>query len=141
VLAHSLHSVEYNVLLVPDLPPGVLGEAASRVQWIVASYPHDQGKEPVHHAALEHTLALARLRQGRFGEVEPLCAPGLAADTGPDNRATVLATIAMARRALGQPHAGLLAEAVGLAPDADLVAEARRSQPARESQPRPFGMI
>jgi len=44
---------------------------------------------------------------------------------GPDTRATVLATIVMARRALGQPYAELLAEAVALSPDADLVAEAR----------------
>lgn len=84
---------------------------------------------------------MARLRQGRFGEVEPLCAPGLASDVGPDDRATVLATIALARRALGQPHAGLLTEAIALSPDADLVAEAQRSQLDRESQPQPFGMI
>jgi hypothetical protein len=135
VLARSLHSVEYNVLLMPDQAPGVIDEAASRVQWIVASYPHDQRKEPVHHAAFEHTLALARLRQGRFGEVEPLCASALAADVGQENRATVLATIALARRALGQPHADVLAEAVALSPDADLVAEAQPIQPARESQP------
>ena len=139
--ARSLQGVEYNILLLPDLPAGVLDEAASRVQWIVASYPHDQAENPVHHAALEHTLAVARLRQGRFGEVEPLCAPALAADIGPEDRATVLATIVLARRALGQPHADLLTEAVGLFPDADLVAEARRSQPAQESQPQPSGMI
>jgi len=138
--ARSLQTVEYNVLLVPDLPPEMLDEAASRVQWITANYPYEQRKEPRHHAALEHTLAVARLRQGRFGEVEPLCAPGQAADLGPDDRATVLATIALARRALGQPHAALLAEAAALSPDADLVAEARHTQPGRESQPQPFGM-
>jgi hypothetical protein len=126
--ARSLQGVEYNLLLVPDLPPGVLEEAAARVQWIAASHPHEQREEPVQHASLEHTLALARLRQGRFGEVEPLCAPALAADVGAENRATVLATIALARRALGQPHADLLDEAVALSPDADLVAEARRGQ-------------
>jgi hypothetical protein len=126
--ARSLECVEYNVLLEPGLPPEVLDEAASRVQWIAASYPHEQQEDPKVHAAMEHTLAVARLRQGRFGEVEPLCAPSLATDVGPDNRATVLATIALARRALGQPHASLLAEAVTLSPDADLVAEARHSQ-------------
>lgn len=125
--ACSLQGVEYNLLLLPDLPPEALDEAASRVQWIVANYPGDQRKEPVQHAALEHTLAVARLRR----EVEPLCAPALTAHTGPEDRATVLATIALARRALGQPHANLLAEAVGLSPDADLVAEAQRIQPAR----------
>jgi hypothetical protein len=76
---------------------------------------------------MEHTLALARLRQGRFDQVEPLCASGLAADVDPDNRAALLATLVIARRALGQPHADLLAEAVALSPDADLVAEARSS--------------
>jgi hypothetical protein len=135
VQARSLACVEYNVLLEPGLPPEVLDEAASRVQWIAANYPHEQ-EDPVLHAALEHTLAVARLRQGRLGEVEPLCAPGLAADVGPDNRATVLATIALARRALGQPHAHLLAEAVALSPDADLVAEARQNH----GQPQPSRM-
>lgn len=138
--ARSLLNVEYNVLLVPDLPPGVLDEAAGRVQWIAASYPYDKRKEPVHHAAVEHTLAVARLQQGRFADVEPLCAPALAADVGPDNRATVLATIALARRALGHPYAGLLAEAIALSPDADLVAEVQRTQPGRKSQPQRFGM-
>jgi hypothetical protein len=128
--ARSLECVEYNVLLEPGLPPEVLDEAASRVQWIAANYPHEQQENPKLHAALEHTLAMARLRQGRFGEVEPLCAPSMAADVGPDNRATVLATIALARRALGQPHADLLAEAVALSPDADLVAEAQSESAA-----------
>jgi hypothetical protein len=138
--ARSLETLEYNVLLLPDLPSQVQTEAASRVQWIVANYPYDQRTEPVHHAALEHTLALARLRQGRFGEIEPLCASALAADVGKENRATVLATIALARSALGQPHADVLAEAVALSPDADLVAEAQRIHPVRESQPQPSGM-
>jgi hypothetical protein len=101
--ARSLQDVEYNVLLVPDLPRQVLDEAASRVEWVAANHPHGQQEDPVHHAALAHTLAVARLRQGRFAEVEPLCAPSLAADVGPDNRATVLATIVLAGRALGQP--------------------------------------
>jgi hypothetical protein len=79
---------------------------------------------PMPRAAVEHTLALARLRQGRFEEVEPLCASGLAGDWGPDACATILATIALARRALGKSHADLLSAAVALSPDADLVAEA-----------------
>jgi hypothetical protein len=56
--------------------------------------------------------------------VESLCAPGLAGDYGPDTRATILATVALARRALGQPYADLLAKAMALSPNADLVAEA-----------------
>jgi hypothetical protein len=117
----SLHNVEWNLLLVPGLPPEVIDEAASRVQWILDNYPFEAKEDPMPRPAVEHTVALARLRQGRFGEVEPLCASGLAAAYGPDARATVLATIALARRALGQPHADLLAEAVALSPDADLV--------------------
>jgi hypothetical protein len=74
--------------------------------------------------AVEHSLALARLRQRRFAEVERLCAAGLAGDYGPDARATMLATVALARRALGQPHADLVAAAVSLSAHADLVAEA-----------------
>jgi hypothetical protein len=138
--ARSLYGVEYNVLLVPDLPPEVLDEAASRVEWIAANYPHDKRKEPAQHVAAEHTLALAMLRQGRFAEVEPLCSSALAAEVSPDERATVLATIALARRAAGQPYADLLAEAVALSPDADLVAEAQRTQPARTRQAEQFGM-
>jgi hypothetical protein len=75
-------------------------------------------------------LALARLRQRRFAEVEPLCKPGLAGNPGPGERATVLATIALARRALGQPYAELVAQAVALSPDADLVAEAAQAPAA-----------
>jgi hypothetical protein len=119
--ARSLQAVEDTLLLVPGLPPGVIDEAASRVQWILDNYPFEAKEDPMPRSAVEHTLALARLRQGRFGEVEPLCASSLAAGLSPDDRATVLATIALARRALGQPHADLLAEAVALSPDADLV--------------------
>ena len=125
--ARSLHVVEYNLLCVPGLPPEVIDEAAVRTRWLVDSYPFKAKEDPELQPAMEHSLAVARLRQGRFGEVEPLCESGLAADFGPDNRATVLATIVIARRALGQPHADLLAEAVALSPDADLVAEARSS--------------
>lgn len=119
--ARSLHDVECNLLLVPGLSPEVIDEAASRVRWILDNYPFEAKGEPMPRAAMEHTLALARLRQGKFEEVEPLCASALAADYGPGARATVLATVALARRALGQPHADLLAEAVALSPDADLV--------------------
>ena len=57
--------------------------------------------------------------------MEDLCQVALA---GPEpsatNRATVLATIALARHALGQPYERLLDEAAALDPEADLVAEA-----------------
>jgi hypothetical protein len=122
--ARSLHGVEYNLLLVPGLPREVVDEAASRVRSILGNYPFETAGDQVLRPAMEHTLALALLRQGKFEEVEPLCASGLAGDHGPDARATVLATVALARHGLGQPHADLLAEAVALSPDADLVAEA-----------------
>jgi hypothetical protein len=125
--ARSLHDVEYNLLCVPGLPPQVIDEAAVQARWLVDNYPFKAKEDSVLRSSMEHTLALARLRQARFAEVEPLCASGLAADVGPDNRATILATIVIARRALGQPHADLLAEAVALSPGADLVAEARSS--------------
>ena len=125
--ARSLHEVECNLLCVPGLPSEVIDEAADRAQWLMDNYPFKAKEDSQLRSGMEHTLALARLRQGRFDEVEPLCASGMAADVGPDNRATLLATLAIARRALGQPHADLLAEAVALSPDADLVAEARSS--------------
>jgi len=122
--ARSLHGVEDNLLLVPGLPREAVDEAASQVRWILGNYPFETAGGLLPRPAVEHTLALALLRQGRFEEVEPLCASGLAGDYGPDARATILATIVLARRGLGQPHADPLAEAVALSPDADLVAEA-----------------
>jgi hypothetical protein len=122
--ARSLHEVEYNLLLVPGLPPAVTDEAAGRVEWILDNYPFAAEGASMPRPAVEHSLALARLRQRRFAEVERLCAAGLADDYGPDARATMLATVALARRALGQPHADLVAAAVALSADADLVAEA-----------------
>jgi Peptidase family M50 len=125
--ARSLHQIEDSLLCVPGLPPEVIDEAAVRMRWLVDNYPFNAKKDSELRPSMEHTLALARLRQGRSAEVEPLCASGLALDIGPDSRATLLATLVLARRALGQPHAELLAEAVALSPDADLVAEARSS--------------
>jgi len=85
--AQSVHGVEFNLLLVPGLPPEVIDEAALRVQWIVDKYPFEAEGDPMLRPAVEHTLALARLRQGRPEDVESLCASGLAADCGPDARA------------------------------------------------------
>lgn len=128
--ARSLHEIECNLLVAACLPSDGIDVAATRVQWILDNYPFKADKDKLPRPAVEHSLALARLRQGRFDEVEPLCASALASDYGPDARATILATIAMARRALGQPYANLIAEAVALSPDADLVAEAAGPVPA-----------
>src|SRR2546421_3889112 len=79
----------------------------------------------VERDAAAHTLAVARLRQQRFTEAEQLCAGLLAATaTDPEHRATVLATIALARHGLETDAAEPLTQAQALAPDADLVCEA-----------------
>jgi hypothetical protein len=53
------------------------------------------------------------------------------------------ASVAMVESSVapGQPHADLLAEAVALSPDADLVAEARQAQLRWDSQPQPLGGV
>lgn len=109
----------------PGRPADVVDEAASRAQWVLDHYhfwPDDD--TAINRYAVLHTLATARLRQGRLAEVEPLCAQVLASDPDPGTRATTLATVVLAQRALGQPYDELLAEALALSPDADLVAEA-----------------
>jgi hypothetical protein len=74
---------------------------------------------------MRHTLAVVRLQQGRFDEVEPLCADSMAnTSISVGDRAQVLATIALARRGLGQPYEDLLTQAVSLAPDEYLVKQA-----------------
>ena len=126
----SLHNLEWNLLLVPGLPAQTIDQAARRVHWVLANYPFDTGKGSLPRPAVEHTMALARLRQGRLAEVEPWCASSLAARLRRDYRATVLATVVMARRGLGQPYEALLAEAVALSPQADLVQEASGGVPS-----------
>jgi hypothetical protein len=128
--ARLLHSVEYSVLLVPGLSAEMIDQAARRVHWVIANYPFDADNGSLPRSAVEHTMALARLRQGRFSEVEPWCASSLASVLRPDDRATVLATIAMARHGLGQPYEEPLAEAVALSPHADLVPEASGRVPS-----------
>ena len=142
----SLPGLAYEVALLPGLPPHVVNMSVDRLQQVIDAY--DSAAVPSDHvarAAVLHSMAVARLRQGNFGVVEQLCQQGLASrEVSPRDRATVLATVALARRALGQPYETLLAEAVGLAPEADLVAEASgrsaaneddRSSPARISHP------
>jgi peptidase M50-like protein len=126
----SLHNLEWNLLLVPGLSAQTIDQAARRVHWVLANYPFDTDKDSLPRPAAEHTMALARLRQGRFAEVEQWCASGLATDLHRKDRATVLATIAMARRGLGQPYEALLAQAVALSWQADLVQEASAQVPS-----------
>lgn len=119
-----VHVIEYMVLTIPGLPREVADTAAQRVEWVCAHEHH-----PEHQVAARTTLALARLRQHRFNEVEPLCADALAGDLPPEQRATVLAAIVLARRAVGLYSEPMLAEARALAPEAALVAEAASSDP------------
>jgi Zn-dependent protease len=123
-VARRFAEIEWAILTLPDLPLPAADLAATRLEWVTE---HISDKE---RPAALHSLAAARLRQGRYSEVEALCAPLLAGDLAGENRATVLATIAMARRGLGQPWQEHLAEAVRLAPQADLVPEAAGHQPA-----------
>jgi hypothetical protein len=125
-LAEAVHYLSWKVLTFPGLPVHAVNLAAVRVEWVLR-HIDEQGTEQdahVERAKARHTLAVARLRQGRPAEVEPLCADALGTDLKPGARATVLATVAMARHALGQPGREPLEEALALDPDADLVGEA-----------------
>ncbi len=94
--------------------------ALAELEWTVMP----RLSRPDRHLSMVTALALARLRQGRFADVEPLCTDSLAGELEPDKRARVLATVILARRALRQPYQDLLAEAVSISTDDDLVAEA-----------------
>jgi Zn-dependent protease len=134
VLLSSLHCVEDAVVLVPGMPADVIEMAGRRLEFVLEKYPYGEKDSSVRRAAIKHSLAVARLRQGRLREVEGLCQAGLESDIGPEMRATVLATVVLARRGLGRRYKRQLAEAVALAPDADLVAEAAAQVPL---QPMP----
>jgi hypothetical protein len=113
----AINHLEWRVLLIPDLPLPAADIAAARLEWAV------QHSRPDLLPAVKHTLAVARLRQHRFADVEPLCAAALA-DKSAAERATFLATVAMARQALGQDAAAPLQQALSLDPAAELVGEA-----------------
>lgn len=123
---HSMSGLAYEVALLPGMPPHVVNMSVDRLQRVMDAYDSAAVRsDHVARAAVLHSMAVARLRQGNFGVVEQLCQEGLASrEVSPRDRATVLATVALARRALGQPYETLLAEAADLDPEADLVAEA-----------------
>jgi len=117
--------LDWETLLIPELPASTVNRAVSRVQWVLANAEFGPAGSQWTREAVLHTLALGRLRQGRLAEAEELCEPILAQPGLPAAaRATVLATIALARHGAGLPHETVLAEARFLDPDADLVAEA-----------------
>jgi Peptidase family M50 len=128
-----LHHMEWQVVALPDVPLADANLAGWRMAWVLKhSTPEDQ-------AAAWHTLAVVRLRQSLYGEVEPLCADALAAKLEPSQRACVLATVAIARQALGTSGREALDEALSLDPDADLVAEAVRRVKQRPRARQPAG--
>jgi hypothetical protein len=127
-VASAVNGAEWYILIVPGLPGTVADEAVVQLERALR-YIKDRDQR---RASVEHTLALAHLRQGRFTDVEPFCRSGLEDELPPAERARVLATVAMARGMLGQPYQEMLAEAVRLGPDAELVKEAvgRAATPA-----------
>ena len=124
-LAETTHMLAWEVLLLPEPPLEAVDSAVTRVEWVLDNAEFKPGSADWTRAAVQHTLALGKLRQGQFAVVEAMCQPILAEwDLAACSRATVLATIVLARKAAGQPYEQLLAEAVALAPNADLVQEA-----------------
>lgn len=118
--------VEWAVVTVPGLPRPAADLAAHRIQWAISHLRAGLGDALTPLLAAQHSLAVARLRQRRFAEVEALCVDALAATSlTAAERATVLATVAMARHALGQDFRTPLDQAAALDPGADLVGEAR----------------
>jgi hypothetical protein len=126
-LVHAVHYAEWVVASIPGLPIADANLAGRRLAWVLK---HISGDD---RPAVMHTLAVVRLRQGLHAEVEPLCAEALAGSLEPAARATVLATIAMARHAIGLPGREALDEALALDRDAELVGEAvaRLSKPTK----------
>ena len=125
-VTYIVHVLSWKLLASGDLPAATVDLAASRIQWLIGHLDkeHPDRRTPLH--SVLHTLAAARLRQRRPQEVQRLCADALAADISPDDRATVLATVAMARHALLLSGRQQLDEALALDPDAELVNEAVR---------------
>jgi hypothetical protein len=125
----AVHCLSWTVLTVPRLPPAAARTAGRRLERVLALGGPEHG--------LTHTLALARLRSERPAEVGPLCEAVLAGELTPSERATVLATVALAEDALGRDGRPALRTALTLDPAADLVGEARakilgdRTRPGR----------
>jgi hypothetical protein len=100
--------------------------AVASIGWLFLAYGGDPGAggNPAALYAVYFLASAIAVVVHELDQVEPWCASSLASDLRPDDRATVLATIAMARHGLGEPYEEPLAEAVALSPHADLVPEA-----------------
>ncbi len=121
-----VHALSWKVVAKPNLPAELVDLAATRVEWVLAQVTEDDPQRRHQLRHLRHTLAVVRLRQGQPAEVRQLCADALAADLDPDDRATVLATTAIARHELLLLASARkdLHEALALDPSADMVMEA-----------------
>jgi hypothetical protein len=121
---HIVDVLTWKVLIIGSLAPETVELAAGRAEWVLGHLPEDSTDKRLAAARVRPTLALARLRQGRTGDVRGLCAGSLAADLSPRERASVLAILAMARHARLLSGQAALDEALTLDPDAPLVVEA-----------------
>jgi hypothetical protein len=118
-----VRDLTWKVLARPGLPGPAADRAADRAEWLERHV--DRRRDPAgSRAGTRQALAVARLRQGRLAEVEPLCEQAFWAGLRPGPQASLLAATALARHALGQDGRPPLGAALALDPDADLVAEA-----------------
>ena len=125
-VTYIIHHLSRKVLVSGELPAETADLAASRVEWVIEHLDKEHPDKRLPISKARHTLGLARLRQGQTADVRRLCADALAADLDPDDRATVLATMAMARHARLLSGREQLDEALALDPHAELVGEAVR---------------
>ena len=122
-----VHALSWKVVAKPDIPARLADLATARVEWVLGHVnKRDDPEARPRPRDVRHTLAVVRLRQGQPADVRRLCADALAADLDPDDRATVLATVAMAKHQLYLLASArrALDEALALDPSADLVPEA-----------------
>lgn len=134
-----VRALTWDFLADGDVPSEAAELAADRAEWVLEHVGQKSPTEFTTPAEAQRTLGLARLRQGRPGEVRRLCADALAADLEPGERASVLATLAMSRHARQVPARELMDEALALDPEAPLAGEAVRvlAQPWDETDPVP----
>jgi Zn-dependent protease len=125
-LVNIVHALSWKVVAKPDVPARLADIAEARVEWVLGHVDRLGKKVRLLPRDVRHTLAVVRIRQGQPADVGQLCADALAADLDRDDRATVLATVALAKHQLYLlPSARqALDEALALDPSADLVAEA-----------------
>jgi hypothetical protein len=136
---HIIHVLTWKLLTAGDVPAEAAELAVDRAEWLLPNVSQKNADKRTSLAEARHTLALARLRQGRPDEVQRLCADALAAKPEPADRASILATQAIARHARQLSGRELLDEALALDPDAPLVDEAVRvlAQPWDVTAPAP----